>query len=164
MQKKKSELIMNKYLDETLAKQSQVIISAVVEIIDKKTDALALKVAKGFENTVTKDGMEKGINNLALKVAKGFNDVEERMTTKIDMDNGFVSIAKNINLLQISLEKRFDGFRNELKTDINGVHMLMDGYVKTQEDFKDEFEITKEEVKQIKEVVNKKFKIEIKAI
>ncbi len=62
------------------------------------------------------------------------------------------------------LEKRLEKVKNELKKDINNVQILIDGYVKAQEDFKQEFVIMKEEVKQMKKVLKEKLGVEIKAI
>lgn len=53
--------------------------------------------------------------------------------------------------------------RNELKTDINNVQTLIDGYVKAQEDFKQEFVIMKEEIRLIKQVFKQKLGVEIRA-
>jgi hypothetical protein len=54
--------------------------------------------------------------------------------------------------------------RDELKSEINSVQSLIDGYVKAQEDFKQEFVIMKEEMKQMKQIFKDKFGVEIKAI
>jgi len=53
--------------------------------------------------------------------------------------------------------------RDELKADINNVQTLIDGYVKAQEDFKEEFVIVKEEGKQMKQVFKDKLGVEIRA-
>lgn len=131
----KKEYITKEYLDKTL---------------DKKFDALAIKIAKGFEATANKVDMDSK-----------FTSIDNKFT---GIDNKFVIISKNINSLQVSLEKKIDNTKDELKADINNVQTLIDGYVKAQEDFKIEFIIIKEEIKQIKEVLKKKFKIEIKAM
>lgn len=138
----KKEYITKEYLDKTL---------------DKKFDALAIKIAKGFEATANKVDMDSKFTGIDNK----FTGIDNKFT---GIDNKFVIISKNINSLQVSLEKKIDNTKDELKADINNVQTLIDGYVKAQEDFKIEFIIIKEEVKQIKEVLKKKFKIEIKAL
>ena len=61
------------------------------------------------------------------------------------------------------VDDRFDKLETELKTDINNVQTLIDGYVKAQEDFKQEFVIMKEEIRQIKKVFKQKLGVEIRA-
>ena len=62
------------------------------------------------------------------------------------------------------LDKRLQRTEENLKKDINNVQILIDGYVKAQEDFKQEFVIMKEEVRQMKEVLEKKLGVKIQAI
>jgi adenosyl cobinamide kinase/adenosyl cobinamide phosphate guanylyltransferase len=62
------------------------------------------------------------------------------------------------------LVKRLDELKDELKKDINNVQVLIDGYVKAQEEFKQKFIIMKEEMKKIKDVLREKLGVEIRAI
>jgi len=62
------------------------------------------------------------------------------------------------------LEKRLEGIKEDLRKDINNVQTLIDGYVKAQEDFKKDFVVIKEEVRQIKEIIKEKLGLEIRAI
>ena len=62
------------------------------------------------------------------------------------------------------LAKRFTEMKEDLSVDINNVQTIIDGYVKAQEDFKQEFVIMKEEISQIKRVLKEKLGIEIGAI
>ena len=62
------------------------------------------------------------------------------------------------------MDTKLTKLKEELRTDISNVKTLIDGYVKAQEDFKQEFVIIKEEVQKIKDFIKKKFKVEIKAI
>jgi hypothetical protein len=62
------------------------------------------------------------------------------------------------------VENRLEEVRDELKTDINNVQTLIDGYVKAQEDFKQDFVIMKEEVRQMKAIFKEKLGVEIRAI
>jgi hypothetical protein len=54
--------------------------------------------------------------------------------------------------------------RDELKHDINHVQTFIDGYVKAQEDFKQELVIMKEELRPIKSIIKDKLGLEIRAI
>jgi hypothetical protein len=58
---------------------------------------------------------------------------------------------------------RLDGIKEELCGDINNVQVAIDGYVKNQEDFKQEFTIMKEEMKQTKQVIKEKLGVQISA-
>lgn len=69
-----------------------------------------------------------------------------------------------ISAVDEMLDRKLDKVKMELKNDISNVQTLIDGYVKAQEDFKQEFVIMKEELHKIKEFIKKKFKVEIKAI
>lgn len=62
------------------------------------------------------------------------------------------------------LEKRLGKMEERLEKKIDNVQTLIDGYVKAQEDFKQEFVIMKQEMKQMKKVIKEKLGIEIRAI
>jgi hypothetical protein len=62
------------------------------------------------------------------------------------------------------LTKRLTEVKEDLRIDINNVQTLIDGYVKAQEDFKQEFVVMKEEISQIKKALKEKLGLEIKAI
>jgi len=62
------------------------------------------------------------------------------------------------------LVKRLGEMKDELRKDINNVQILIDGYVKAQEEFKQEFVIMKEEMKKVKDVLKEKLGVEIRAI
>ena len=61
------------------------------------------------------------------------------------------------------LAKRLTEIKEDLSIDINNNQTIIDGYVKNQEDFKQEFVIMKEEFKQVKQVVKEKLGVEIRA-
>lgn len=61
-------------------------------------------------------------------------------------------------------DKRLNDVRDELKRDINNVQTLIDGYVKAQEDFRQEFVIMKEELSQIKKIIKEKLGLEVRTI
>jgi len=73
-------------------------------------------------------------------------------------------LNKRLIATEIRLDKKLEKVKEELKTDINNVRTLIDGYVKAQEEFKQEFVIMKEEVKQIKQVIKEKLGVEIRII
>ncbi len=59
------------------------------------------------------------------------------------------------------LDRRLQKTEENLKKDINNVQILIDGYVKAQEDFKQEFIIMKDEIRRIKEVLEKKLGVRL---
>ncbi|MCX6762144.1 MAG: hypothetical protein NTY33_04900 [Candidatus Moranbacteria bacterium] len=85
-----------------------------------------------------------------------FNKVDVRFEK---IDDQFKIVNSRFN----KVDARFDELETELKSDINSVQTLIDGYVKAQEDFKQEFVIMKEEIKQIKAAFKQKLGVEIKA-
>ena len=62
------------------------------------------------------------------------------------------------------LDKRLRKTEEKLEKKIDNVQTLIDGYVKAQEDFKQEFVIMKEEMRQVKKVLKQKLGIEISAM
>jgi hypothetical protein len=69
-----------------------------------------------------------------------------------------------LNAMDSILAKRLTEIKEDLSIDINNNQTIIDGYVKAQEDFKQEFVIMKEEFKQMKRVIKEKLGIEIRAI
>lgn len=69
-----------------------------------------------------------------------------------------------VNAVDNVLEKRLNALTAELKQDINNVQTLIDGYVKAQEEFRQEFVFMKEELKKIKQVIKDKLGIEISSV
>lgn len=69
-----------------------------------------------------------------------------------------------LNAMDLIFAKRLTEVKEELRTDINNNQTIIDGYVKSQEDFKQEFTVMREEVKQIKQIIKEKLGIEIRAI
>lgn len=89
-------------------------------------------------------------------------DAVDKMLAKQsrEVNDNFVTVNNRIE----GLREELYTVRDELKHDINNVQALIDGYVKAQEDFKQEFIIMKEEVKQIKQIIKDKLGIEVRAI
>ncbi|HRZ95420.1 MAG TPA: hypothetical protein P5262_02545 [Candidatus Moranbacteria bacterium] len=73
-------------------------------------------------------------------------------------------LEEQTQILLSALDNRLNQMEDRLRTDINNVQALIDGYVKAQEDFKQEFTIMREEFKQMKQIIKEKLGIEIKAI
>jgi len=89
-----------------------------------------------------------------------FNGVDTRFDK---MDERIDTLATRVNIRFNNVDARFDELETELKSDINASQISLDGYVKSQEDFKQEFVIMKEETRQIKQVFKQKLGVEIRA-
>ena len=92
------------------------------------------------------------------------NKKSEYVTKKVFED----VIAEQTQVILLAMESRFSGIdnrlgevRDELKHDINNVQTLIDSYVKSQEDMRQEFIIMKEELRKIKKIIKEKFGLEI---
>ena len=79
------------------------------------------------------------------------------------IDGRFNKVDDRFNKLAFDLREELYIVRDELKADINNSQVSLDGYVKAQEDFKQEFVIMKEEIRQIKQVFKQKLGVEIRA-
>lgn len=73
-------------------------------------------------------------------------------------------LTKRFVVFGQQIDKRIEKSEERLGKKIDNVQTLIDGYVKAQEDFKQEFVIMKEEMKQVKKVLKEKLGIEIRAI
>ena len=74
------------------------------------------------------------------------------------------ALDKRLNKMDINIDKRLTESESRLGKKIDDVRNLVDGYVKEQEDFKEEFVIVKEEGKQMKQAFKEKLGVEIRAI
>lgn len=89
------------------------------------------------------------------------------MAMEKDNNNEYITrkdLEEQTQVILSALDKRFDSLQVELKKDINNVQILIDAYVREQENFKQEFVIIKEEVKKIKTILKDKLGIEVSAI
>jgi hypothetical protein len=66
------------------------------------------------------------------------------------------------NKMEAHFDRRIDNVRDDLRIDINNIQTLIDGYVKAQEDYKQEFEIMKKEHDLMKKIIKEKLGLEIK--
>jgi hypothetical protein len=73
-------------------------------------------------------------------------------------------LVKRLSATETKFDRKLEEVKTELKNDINNVKTLVDGYVNKQEGFKQEFEIEKAEMKQVKKVIKDKLDVEIRAI
>lgn len=69
-----------------------------------------------------------------------------------------------IGQVETKLEKKIEQTEAKLEKKIDETKNAIDGYIKKQEDFNDEFEIMKVEMKQVKDILKQKLGVEIKAI
>lgn len=90
------------------------------------------------------------------------NNAKTQYITSQDLEN-------QTQILLAAFDQRFDKLdrhiiktKEELKQNINNVQTLIDGYVKAQESFHQEFEIMKTELSQIKKIIKEKLGLEIK--
>jgi hypothetical protein len=99
---------------------------------------------------------------------KRFEEQTQIILSAIDgrfnkVDDRFNKVDDRFNKLAFDLREELYIVRDELKADINNSQVSLDGYVKAQEDFKQEFVIMKEEIRQIKQVFKQKLGVEIRA-
>ncbi|MBU2100978.1 MAG: hypothetical protein ABIJ81_00665 [Patescibacteria group bacterium] len=87
---------------------------------------------------------------------------EKQFITKEYLDEKFKEQAQVIVVaVDGVLDKRLEKTEENLKKEINNVQTLIDAYVKTQEDFKQEFTIIKEEMNRVKEILKEKLGVEV---
>ncbi|MFZ2975423.1 MAG: hypothetical protein WA055_02200 [Candidatus Moraniibacteriota bacterium] len=63
-----------------------------------------------------------------------------------------------------AMANRLDSMESQLGNKADNVQTLIDGYVKAQEDFKQEFTVMREEFRQMKQIIKEKLGIEIRAM
>ncbi|MFZ2226306.1 MAG: hypothetical protein WA064_02810 [Candidatus Moraniibacteriota bacterium] len=123
-----------------------------------------LKKNKATNKYVTEKHLDKRFEEqtqIILSAIDGrFNGVDNRFDK---MDTRFDTLEARVNVRFNNVDARFDELETELKSDINNSQISLDGYVKAQEDFKQEFVIIKEEIRQIKRVFKQKLGVEIRA-
>ena len=69
-----------------------------------------------------------------------------------------------LNAMDSLLVKRITEAKEDLRVDINNLQTIIDGYVKSQEDFRQEFEIIKKEHDIMKRIIKEKLGLEISAV
>ena len=107
------------------------------------------------EEFVTRKYLDKRMDEQTKVVVTAVDGVLDKRLKKFDVRFDTVDFRFN------GIEKRMDKLEDNLRKDINNVQILIDGYVKAQENFKQEFVIMKEEMRQVKKVLKQKLGIEI---
>ena len=110
------------------------------------------------EEFVTRKYLDKRMDEQTKVVVTAVDGVLDKRLKKFDVRFDTVDFRFN------GIEKRMDKLEDNLRKDINNVQILIDGYVKAQEDFKQEFVIMKEEMRQVKKVLKQKLGVEISAM
>ena len=91
------------------------------------------------------------------EINERFSGVNERFS---EIDERFSGVNERFS----EIDERLEEMESNLGKKIDNVQALIDGYVKAQEDFKQEFVIMKEEVRQMKQIFKEKLGVEIRAI
>ena len=110
------------------------------------------------EEYVTRKYLDKRMDEQTKVVVTAVDGVLDKRLKKFDVRFDTVDFRFN------GIEKRMDKLEDNLRKDINNVQILIDGYVKAQENFKQEFVIMKEEMRQVKKVLKQKLGVEISAM
>jgi len=110
------------------------------------------------EEFVTRKYLDKRMDEQTKVIVTAVDGVLDKRLKKFDVRFDTVDFRFN------GIEKRMDKLEDNLRKDINNVQILIDGYVKAQENFKQEFVIMKEEMRQVKKVLKQKLGVEISAM
>ncbi len=109
----------------------------------------------GRQEYVTEEYLDKRLTENNQVLLGALDAVMEKRTKEV---------REELYIVRNELKEEMDKNTEELKRNINNVQELIDGYVKAQEDFKKDFVIIKEEVRQIKEIIKEKLGLEIRVI
>lgn len=93
-------------------------------------------------------------------------ELEKLLAEQSKVIIGAVDVLLNKRTAEIKTEIKKDLKATELRLEkkIDNVQTLIDGYVKAQEEFKQEFVIMKEEVRIMKNIIKEKLGIEVRVI
>ncbi|MDD5589854.1 MAG: hypothetical protein PHQ47_01615 [Candidatus Portnoybacteria bacterium] len=109
---------------------------------------------------MSKKTQEKS-NKLELLINKGFDNAAAQMAQfKAESDKKSEHVDVRFTLLGSKLmehDKRFDTIEKKIDQTWN----LIDGYVKSQEDFREEFKTMKHKMTQIQKIIKSKLGVEI---
>lgn len=120
-----------------------------------------LKKNKATTKYITEEYLDKRFAQQTKTILEAVDFSLHKYSKKTDKQ--FNDLTKELYAVRSELKTEIKETRDELKSDINNVQTLIDGYVKAQEDFKQEFVIMKEEIRQIKKVFKQKLGVEIRA-
>lgn len=102
---------------------------------------------------ITDEHLDKRLEEQTQVIIEAVSSIMEKRTHEVRDE--LYAVRKELKDGMVEMEER-------LSKNINNVQILIDGYVKAQEDFKKDFVIIKEEVRQIKEIIKEKLGLEIK--
>lgn len=105
----------------------------------KEFESLARMVKKGFDGV---DRRFKNVDSRFDNVDSRFDNIESRLS----------SVELQVREGKIDNEKRFDAIEKK----IDQSWSIMDGYVKAQEDFREEFKIMKYKMTQMEKIIKTK--------
>jgi putative N-acetylmannosamine-6-phosphate epimerase len=113
-------------------------------------------------NYVTEEHLDKRLNEQTQVIIEAVDSVLNKRLSEMNTrtDSRFEAVNNRFD----AIDSRLDDVESGLGKKIDNVQILIDGYVKAQEDFKQEFVIMKEEFKQMKQIIKEKLGIEIRAI
>lgn len=103
---------------------------------------------------ITKNDLTEQTQILLTALDERFDKMERKFESKL---------VNEIGGAKSELRSEMKDMENRLERKIDKVQNSIDGYVKEQEDFKDEFSILDSEVRQIKKVIKGKLGVEISA-
>jgi len=146
----KNEYVTKGYLEEQLGEQAKVIISAVDEMFGKHKAEVNERFSEVNERF-------SEVNERFSEINEKFSEIDEKFS---EIDERFSGVNERFS----EIDERLEEMESNLGKKIDNVQALIDGYVKAQEDFKQEFVIMKEEVRQMKQIFKEKLGVEIRAI
>ena len=107
---------------------------------------------------VTKGYLEEQLGEQAKVIISAVDEMFGKH--KAEINERFSGVNERFS----EIDERLEEIESNLGKKIDNIQALIDGYVKAQEDFKQEFVIMKEEVRQMKQIFKEKLGVEIRAI
>ena len=122
----------------------------------------------GYDKDMIKKNLKTNKNQASI-TRNDLGEMSQTIITAVDavLNKRLKEVRNDVAILQVDarlIKKGLTDMEDRLRKDINNVQILIDGYVKAQEEFKQEFVIIKEEVRQIKTILKEKLGVEIRAI
>ena len=137
--------------------KKEVTLEAIAELIKTSADE---------NRKVLEDKIESSIDGLAIITNNNFSkleaDIKEVKIDISDMKTDISGLKIDVTNLKYDM-KEVRGDMHEMLEKQDKTMTLLDGYVKSTEDAKQENQIVKNEVRQMKDVINQKLGVEIRA-
>lgn len=105
---------------------------------------------------ITRKDLESLLGEQTQTILSAFDDRFNKLQTELYAVR--TELKTEIREVRIDLKET----KGDLRIDINNVQTLIDGYVKSQEDMRQEFEIMKKEHDMMKKIIREKLGLEIK--